>query len=409
MAELVPQIPTAVAPRRIFLVAAEESGDRLGAALMRALRQNAGSIASGAGVELAGVGGREMASAGLAQHYQVEGLGFVGFTAIPQRAVAIWRHIRQTADAVIAARPDVLVIIDSPDFTHRVARRVRAQQPAIPIVDYVSPSVWAWRPGRARAMRAYVDHVLALLPFEPEVLARLGGPTCNYVGHPIIEHAAELRPNAEEALRRQSSPPLLLVLPGSRAAEIGHLIGPFEAAIKLAAARCGALDVVIPAVPELLDRITTATAGWVPRPRILVEVAEHRAAFRSARAALAASGTVTLELAVAGVPTVVAYKASPVEYLTFKTMVRVPSVVLANLVLGENAMPEFLQNAATPERLAAALVPLLSDTPERRAQTAAFARIDAVLEIGGPDPSAKAADIVLDAAARGDHLRRDIG
>jgi lipid-A-disaccharide synthase len=152
-----------------------------------------------------------------------------------------------------------------------------------------------------------------------------------------------------------------------------------------------------------------ATAGWVPRPRIVVEAAEHRAAFRSARAALAASGTVTLELAVAGVPTVVAYKASPVEYLTFRTMVRVPSVVLANLVLGENAMPEFLQNAATPERLAAALIPLLSDTPERRAQTAAFARIDAVLEIGGPDPSAKAAAIVLEVAGRGDHLRRDIG
>src|SRR5262249_27587527 len=156
---------------------------------------------------------------------------------------------------------------------------------------------------------------------------------------------------------------------------------------ELVAARCGALEVVIPTIALLFERLTAATAGWAQRPRIVLDPLEQRAAFRGARAALAASGTVTLELAVAGVPTVVAYKAAGLEYLVYRAMVRVPSVVLANLVLGEIVMPQFLQQAATPERLAAALLPLLSDTPERRAQIAAFARIDAIMEIGGPAPS----------------------
>jgi lipid-A-disaccharide synthase len=405
MAEFDPQPSARTGPRRIFLVATEESGDRLGAALMRALRQAAGTE-----VEFMGLGGHEMESAGLPAGGSIEELAIIGFTAIPQRIVSIWRRIRETADAVIAARPDVLVIIDSPDFTHRVARRVRAQRPQIPIMDYVSPSVWAWRPGRARAMRGYIDHVLALLPFEPQVHARLGGPQCSYVGHPIAADAPALRPNAEEARRRKAAPPLLLVLPGSRPAEVRRLTGLFEAAIKLTTARCGAIDLVLPTVPQLYDRVKEATAGWEPAPRIVIDPRERRAAFRSARAALAASGTVSLELAIAGVPSVVAYKLSPLEYLAVLTMVRVPSIVLANLVLGENVVPEFLQGAATPERLAAALMPLLSDTPEWRTQIEAFAKLDAILDIGGCSPSAKAAGIVLDAALRGrDHLRREIG
>src|SRR6202035_2349078 len=136
----------------------------------------------------------------------------------------ILRRIRATARFVVATRPDALVIIDSPDFTHRVARRVRATAPSIPILDYVSPSVWAWRPGRARAMRRYVDHVLALLPFEPRAHARLGGPPCAYVGHPLLERLAELRPSAQEAERRLAEPPVVLVLPGSRGAEIRRLL-----------------------------------------------------------------------------------------------------------------------------------------------------------------------------------------
>ena len=405
MADSYAQPRPAAGTLKIFLVATEESADRLGATLMRALRQ-----ASGEAVQFFGVGGRAMVSAGLASLYSIDDMAILGITAIPRRVPLILRRLRATTDAVIAARPDVLVIIDSPDFTHRVARRVRAKLPALPIVDYVSPSVWAWRPGRAAAMRGYVDHVLALLPFEPAAHARLGGPPCTYVGHPIVEEVAALRPNAEEVRRRRSSPPLLLVLPGSRATEIRRHSGPFAAAIKLVADRSGPLELVLPTVPHLHDQVKAAAAGWAVTPRIVVEVADKRAAFRNASAALASSGTVTLELALAGVPTVVAYKRSLIEYLIFRPLIRVSSIVLANLVLGDNVMPELIQHETTPERLAAALAPLLADTPERQTQTTAFARLDAIMDIGGRAPSAKAADIVLDVARRGrDYFRREIG
>ena len=191
----------------------------------------------GGALKLPGVGGRAMAAAGIASPFPIDELSIIGLAAIPRRLPTIFRRIRETAEAVVAARPDALVIIDSPDFTHRVARRVRRLAPSIPILDYVSPSVWAWRPGRARAMRAYVDHVLAILPFEPAVHVRLGGPPCLYVGHPLIERIAELRPNAEEAQRRRADPPVVLVLPGSRASEIRQLLGMFGAAIERVAAR----------------------------------------------------------------------------------------------------------------------------------------------------------------------------
>jgi lipid A disaccharide synthetase len=212
--------------RKIFLIATEESGDRLGSALMKVLRQRLGD-----GVQFEGVGGRTMAREGLETLFPIEELSIVGFAAVVQQLPKILRLIRETADAVLEAAPDALVIIDSPDFTHRVARRVRARNPAIPIVDYVSPQLWAWRPGRARTMLGYVDHVLGLLPFEPEEYRKLGGPPCSYVGHPLIEQLGSLRPNAEEQKRRDAEPPVLLVLPGSRRSEIRHHIEVFGAAL----------------------------------------------------------------------------------------------------------------------------------------------------------------------------------
>ena len=208
--------------RRIFLIATEESGDRLGAGLMKVLRQRLGGA-----VVFEGVGGRAMAREGLSSLFPIEELSIIGFAGVVMQLPKILRLIRQTADAVLAAEPDILVIIDSPDFTHRVARRVRARDASIPIVDYVSPTVWAWRPGRARAMMRYVDHVLALLPFEPEVYRKLRGPPCSYVGHPLTEQLASLRPNAEERKRRDAAPPVLLVLPGSRRSEIRHHLAVF--------------------------------------------------------------------------------------------------------------------------------------------------------------------------------------
>jgi lipid-A-disaccharide synthase len=383
-------------PLSLFIVAAEESGDALGAALVRALKARHGGA-----LALHGVGGRAMAAEGIASPFAIAELSIIGLAAIPRRLPMIFRRIRETADAVVTARPDALVIVDSPDFTHRVARRVRWLAPEIPILDYVSPTVWAWRPGRARAMRAYVDQVLAILPFEPAVHVKLGGPPCLYVGHPLIERIAELRPNAEEARRRRESPPVILVLPGSRASEIKYLLGTFGAAIAQIAGRSGPMELVLPTVPHLVAQVRAGVAGWAVAPRIVVEPAEKWAAFRRARAALAASGTVTLELALAGIPTVAAYRMSIIEW-SIAQLLRMrstlPSVILANLIMGENVIPELLQSDCTPERLAEALLLLLSDTPQRQRQIAAFGRLDAIMAIGGEAPSAKAAAIVLDVA-----------
>jgi lipid-A-disaccharide synthase len=385
-------------PLSIYLVAAEESGDALGAALVRALRRDTGGA-----LVLAGVGGRAMAAEGVVSPFPTDDLAIVGVSAIPARLRLILRRIRETADAVIAARPDALVIIDSPDFTHRVARRVRARAPSIPIVDYVSPTVWAWRSGRARAMRAYVDCVLAILPFEPAAHQRLGGPPCVYVGHPLIERLSDLRPNPREAERRRSSPPLVLVLPGSRSSEIRLLLAVFGEAIANLHARVGAVELVLPTMPHLAARVGAGVANWAVKPRIVTEPAEKWAAFRNARAALAASGTVTLELALAGVPTVAAYRLTLVEEIIARVArikQRLASIILANLVLGENIVPELLQHDCTPERLAAALAPLLSDTPEWRRQIGAFARLDSIMALDTL-PSARAAAVVLEAARSG--------
>lgn len=381
---------------KVFLVAAEESGDRLGAALMRALKN-----VHGGNIQFHGVGGFDMAAEGLPSLFRIDDLAIVGLAAIPRRLPKILNRIRQTARTAIAERPDVVVIIDSPDFTHRVARRVRRYDPSIPIVDYVSPSVWAWRPGRARAMRSYVDHVLALLPFEPGVHRDLGGPDCSYVGHPLVEQVDELRPDAQEAGRRNSDPPVLLVLPGSRKSEIKRLTEPFRRTVERIAKDIWPIDVVVPTTSHLADIVMRETANWSLRPKIVVKREERRRAFRVARAALAKSGTVTLELAVAGVPMVTAYRMSGIELAIARRLIRVPSIILANLVLGENVVPEFIQQDCTPEKLGPALVPLLRDTPERRRQLDAFAKLDAIMEIGSAEPARRAADIVLDVARRG--------
>ena len=378
----------------IALVATEASGDRLGGALMQAIANRI------PGARFVGVGGPDMAAHGLVSLFPIDELAIIGFVAILSRLPSIFRRIRAAADAVIAAQPDVLVIIDSPEFTHRVARRVRAASPDIPIIDYVSPSVWAWRPGRARTMRAYIDHVLALLPFEPAAHAKLGGPPCDFVGHPLASEVERLRPSAREAERRAASPPLVLVLPGSRMGEIRRHLSLFGEATALLTRRCGPIEAVLPTTPHLEERVRVATADWPIPPRVVVEAEDKWAAFRQARAALAASGTVTLELALAGVPTVVAYRVPLIEEVVGRLLIKVPSIVLANLVLGENVMPELLQRQVAPEPLVAALAPLLADTPERRHQLDAFARLDQVMKIGAANPSDAAAEIVLDHAGR---------
>jgi lipid-A-disaccharide synthase len=380
-------------PLRVFLVAGEESGDRLGAALMRSLRERAPD-----GIEFSGVGGGGMVREGLTSLFPLGDLAIVGFVAIAANLSKILHRIRETANAAIAQRPDVLVIIDSPEFTHRVAKRVRAAAPDIPIIDYVCPSVWAWRPGRARAMRPYVDHVLALLPFEPDAMARLGGPPTSFVGHPMTERVRELRPDEAERQRRDSDPPLLLVMPGSRRGELKRLLPVFAEAVARLRERLPAVEVVVPTVAHLADQVMEAVGRWSAPARVLVEAADKNAAFRRARAALVKSGTGTLELALAGVPMVTAYKVSGLEGLVARLLIKGQSVILANLVLGENVVPEFLQRDCTAEHLVPALQAVLQAGPGRLRQIEAFSRLDAVMGIGGPSPSERAAETVLKAA-----------
>jgi lipid-A-disaccharide synthase len=324
--------------RKIFLIATEESGDRLGAHLMKVLRQRLGDA-----VKFEGVGGLAMAREGLKSLFPIEELSIIGFSAVIKQLPKVLRLIRQTVAAVVRAGPDMLVIIDSPDFTHRVARRVRARDSTIPILDYVSPTVWAWRPGRARAMRAYVDHVLALLPFEPEEYRRLHGPPCSYVGHPLTEQLGLLRPGAEEQERRNGTPPVLLVLPGSRRGEIRHHMAVFGEALGRLQSGGQEFQLILPTMPHLLEEVREGVKSWKVVPRIVVGEQEKRAAFRMAAAALTKSGTVTLELALAEVPMVTAYRTGALEAWIVRRTITVTSVILSNLVIGENVVPEFLQ------------------------------------------------------------------
>ena len=386
-------------PLDVFMVAGESSADDLGTRFMR-------SLSALRPVSFRGVGGPRMNAAGLASLYPAQGLTAIGIGTVIVRLPLLLRRMRETVDAIVAAPPDVLVLIDAPDFTHRIAARVRRRLPHLPIVKYVSPSVWVWRSGRARAMRGSIDLVLALLPFEPEVYRQLGGPDCVYVGHSLLEHLADLRPSADEERQRAGSPPLVLALPGSRTQEVERLATMFGETLGMVAAKSGPLEVVLPTVPHLVARLSELTSRWPIRPRIVVDEAEKHAAFRRARAALAASGTVTLELALAGVPSVAAYRIAALEGLIFRAVrrmhpvIKVRSIILTNLVLGEWAIPEFVQGDCTAENLAAALADILGDTPSRARQIEAFKRLEAIMGVGGVAPSKRAAQAVLDLVER---------
>lgn len=380
---------------RVFLVAGEESGDQLGAALMEALKAKTHGA-----IEFFGVGGAQMARSGLISLFPLDKTAIIGFSQILPRLRVYLRRIREAAASAIALKPQVLVIIDSPEFTHRVAKRVRQHSTEIPIIDYVSPSVWAWRPWRARSMRPYIDHVLALLPFEPKVLSELGGPSATYVGHPLSERVGVLRPNADELTRRMAAPALVLLMPGSRSGELKRMLPLFEGIADTLATRAGAVEFVMPAVKAHADQLSRTVVKWSVPVRVLSEPDERDAAFRKARLAIVKSGTGTLELALAGVPMVATYRVSAVEAFVARRMLKVPSVILANLVLGENIVPEILQEDATVEKIVAAALPLFEDGLERRRQVEAFKRLDDIMEIGRLVPSECAADIVLGYATR---------
>lgn len=384
---------------RIFLVAGEHSGDALGGKLMSALTARCKGR-----IHYLGVGGEHMEEAGLASQFPLSDVAVMGPLSILPRLPRIMSRVYRTVDAAVAAEPDAVVIIDAPEFTHPIAKRIRKKAPSIPIIDYVSPSVWAWRPGRARKMRPYVDHVMGLLPFEPAAHQRLGGPPCTYVGHPLIERLDWMQeidtgPLAER-LGLDPGRLNLVVLPGSRTSEVTRLMQPFGEALEVLHARRVRPQVIIPAVPHVRPLIERHAQSWTVKPFLIEGEEDKFRAFRLAHAALAASGTVTLELALAGTPMVVAYKVDAIA-ARLRFLLNVPSVVLANLVIEENAFPEFLQEDCTPEKIADALEQLLRDTPERRAQMTALARIPHKMLIDGSSPSEAAADIVLDYAVHG--------
>ncbi len=380
-------------PLRLYLVAGEHSGDALGAKLIQAIR-----TLTPQPLELAGVGGELMAEAGCPSLFPLSDIAVMSPLAIIARLRFLIRRINETAADALRFQPDMLIILDSPEFTHQVAKRVRKKAPHIPIIDYVSPSVWAWRPGRARKMRPYVDEILAILPFEPDVHKRLGGPPCTYVGHPLVERLPEFDSMDREALRAEygiaPDAHVLLVLPGSRGSEVQRLMRPFGETLRLVKNEIPELQVILPTVDSVREAVEGATADWPIRPRILTGAQQKFESFRLADVALAASGTVTLELALCRTPMVVAYKVDPLaSYIRY--LLTVDMVSLPNLILGYRAFPELLQENCTAQNLAAELLPLLKATPALTKQQAALDLVVAKLKKNDDAPSLRAARIVL--------------
>ena len=377
----------------IFLVAGEPSGDALGAKLMAALQR-----ASDSRVRFAGVGGERMAAAGLKSLFPLTDIAVMGLTEVLPRLPTILRRLRLTADAVWDTAPAVVVTIDAPSFSLRVADRVRAT--GIPVVHYVAPQLWAWRPGRARKLAGRVDRLLALLPFEPEFFRKLG-VDCTYVGHPVIEDAAQPLGAADgrALLNLPGDSQAVLVMPGSRAGLAGRMLPVFlEAASRLAAQHPN-LEILLPTVPGTEALVRAATAGWKVRHRVLATLDERRAAFAAASAALTISGTATLELAVAGVPMVVGYRVNRATEFLVRRMIEVPHVAMPNLILGRLAVPEKLQDDCRPDTLAAELErQLISPQPQRDALNEVCAQLGLEeMRTTGILPSDKAARVVLEA------------
>jgi lipid-A-disaccharide synthase len=316
-----------------------------------------------------------------------------------QKIPVILKRVREVADVALATRPDAVVLIDSPDFTHRIARRLKSIDPSIRTVNYVPPQVWASRAYRARAMAKYFDLALALLPFEPPFFEKYG-LRAELVGHPVLERKAKMVGGAALRTRLGIAPetPLLLVLPGSRTSEIRFILPVFKSAVEVLAPRIPGLVTVLPTVPHVAAKVRAATDGWATPLHIVENEDDKFAAFNAANAALAASGTVTTELALARVPMVVAYRVGGLTYLLGRPFFRLPYFTLVNLLLDKAAVPEFLQHAATPNALADAVEPLLMNKQAAARQIADLDEAARKLGEGVEAPSLRAARALIDFA-----------
>jgi lipid-A-disaccharide synthase len=375
-----------------MLVCGEPSGDALGAQLMAGLKQLAGTR-----VRFSGVGGPAMACEGLESLYPLDATSVMGLREVVPAIPRILKHVKLAVDFAVRTRPDAVVVIDSPDFTHRVARGIKARDPSIRTVDYVAPQVWASRAYRARAMASYFDLVLALFPFEVNFFRRYGLKAA-FVGHPVIERRTKMVGGAALRARLGIAPqtPLLALLPGSRSSEIRFILPTFKQAVARLAKRVPGLVTVLPTVPHVAAKVRAAAAGW-PTPLHIVESeADKYAAFNAADVALAASGTVTAELALAKTPMVVAYKVGGLTYFLSRFLMTVTHFTLINILLGREAVPEFLQDGATPQALADAVGHLFADADARAAQTAAMEDFAHALGADDEPPSLRAARLLLE-------------
>ncbi|MGH6958510.1 MAG: lipid-A-disaccharide synthase [Caulobacteraceae bacterium] len=385
------------APLKVMLVAVEPSADALGAGLARALKETLGEDA----VAFVGVGGAKMAAEGVGSPIDIADLSLVGIFEIAGAVPLALRAIETTTRLAESERPDVAVLIDSWEFTWRVARRLRLRAPGVAIVKYVAPQVWASRPGRARDLARLCDGLMTLFAFEPPHFEAAGVPT-RYVGNPALSRAA----SGEDAARFRRSigaaphEPILLVAPGSRRSEIRRVMPSFEdAALRLKGERPD-LHLVIPAAETVAAEVRTRVSGWPHRAHVTETEADKFAAMRAATAAIACSGTVTTQLAVAGCPMVVGYRAHPATAVVARMVVRTRYLTLINIAAGEAVAPEFLQERCTGARLAEAAAILLDDPARRSLQAAA--QTEALGRLGGavPDPYAAAAEAVLETARR---------
>jgi lipid-A-disaccharide synthase len=378
----------------IYLIAGEPSGDLIGAGLMAALKD-----ATGGAVRFAGVGGEHMAGHGLRSLFPMAELSVMGLVEVLPRVPRLLRRIRQTARDIRERAPDAVVTIDAPGFSFRVARRLAGR--GIPLIHYVAPTVWAWRPGRAAKIARFLDHVLAVLPFEPPYFEAVGLP-CTFVGHPIVAESATgdgLRFRADHHIPADA--PVLGVLPGSRHSEVSRLLAPFGDAVALLRERLPDLRVVTVTVGAVAADVEAATRDWRAPVTVVRDVSARADAFNACDAAIAASGTVAVELAVAGTPMVIGYRMAPLTMAIARALVRVPYVNVMNLTLGREAIPEFIQEACTAEALAEQAEKLLVDPAARDAQIEAIGTALGALGQGGRSPSRRAAQVVLDVISQG--------
>lgn len=376
----------------VFLVAGEPSGDALGARLMAALKKKTEGK-----IRFAGVGGDKMAEEGLVSLFPMREIAVMGLVEVVPRLGAILARIAETVERAEHLNPDAAVTIDSPDFNFRVARRLTGL--GFPLIHYVAPTVWAWRPGRARAIGRFLDHLMALLPFEPPYFER-EGLACTFVGHPVLESGAEAGDGAAFRARHGIPPkaPLLCVLPGSRRSEVRALLAPFGEAVVRIAREIPDLRLVVPTLAPVAGDVRTVVSAWPGAVAVQGEK-EKFDAFAACDTALAASGTVSLELALAGIPHAVAYRVNPLTAWLARRLIRTRFVNLVNLVLERAVIPELLQEDCTGEKLAEAALRLLRDAPARAAQKDAFAEALRRLGRGEGVPSERAADVVLAAIA----------